>query len=132
MCCWPVPAMRNSLVCGSRKKRSMASSSISLWMPLPSLSSSARVLGSMAKVMAGSGSLTVGYWMGAALSPRVSPVSGVLQLGHGADVAGVQLVDRDRCLALHDGKVGELLRRVLRVKFCTEASFFSTPENTLK
>src|SRR5207249_720695 len=53
MCCWPVPAIKNSLVCASRKKRSMKSSSINLWMPLESLSSSARVLGSMAKVMAG-------------------------------------------------------------------------------
>ena len=52
----------------------MASSSISLWMPLLSLSSSARVLGSIAKVMAGSANVTCGYWIGDGLSPRVSPV----------------------------------------------------------
>ncbi len=89
----------------------MASSSISLWMPLLSLSSSARVLGSMAKVMAGSANVTCGYWIGDGFIAQGVAGQRVLQLGDGADVAGVQLVDRNRGLALHDRNVGELLRR---------------------
>ncbi len=87
----------------------MASSSISLWMPLLSLSSSARVLGSMAKVIAGSAKVTCGYWIGSALVAQRVAGQRVLQLGDGADVAGMELVDRDRGLALHDRKMGKLL-----------------------
>jgi len=56
----PVPAIRNSFVCGSRKNRSIASSSISLCSPLLNLSSSARLFGSTANVIAGSGSWMCG------------------------------------------------------------------------
>ncbi len=86
----------------------MASSSISLWMPLLSLSSSARVLGSMAKVMAGSANVTCGYWIGARLVAQRVAGQGLFQFRDGANVAGVQFVDRDGRLALHGRDVREL------------------------
>ncbi len=55
ICCCPAPATKNSFVCGSRKNLTIGSSSITLWSAGASLSSSARDLGSIAYVIAGSG-----------------------------------------------------------------------------
>ena len=51
----PRARSRNSFVCGSRPKRSARSSSRILWIATPIRSSSARVFGSMANVIEGSG-----------------------------------------------------------------------------
>ncbi len=80
-------------------------------MPLLSLSSSARVLGSMAKVMAGSAKVTCGYWMGDGFVAQGVAGQGVFQLGDRADVAGVQFVHRDGGLALHGREVREFFGR---------------------
>ncbi len=69
-----MPESSISWVCASRERRSTGSSSMSRCSAAEILSSSPRVLGSMAKVVAGSGKTTGGYTMGCALSHSVSPV----------------------------------------------------------
>ena len=89
MCCWPEPESRNSFVCGSREKRSAKSSSSMRWMAWPMRSSSARVFGSMAKVMEGSGMRTGGIenWRG--LVAQSVAGQRVFQFGNGAQIARV-------------------------------------------
>ena len=111
MCCWPDPASRNSLVCGSREKCSAASSSRILWMETPILSSSARVFGSMAKVMDGSGMCA------ALVKNRLGFVAqrfaggGFFQFRDGADVAGVQFRHFGQLFALHHLNVLKAFRQ---------------------
>ena len=88
---------------------------MSLWTPTPSLSSSARVLGSMAKVMAGSGSVTDGILDGRGLVAQGVAGEGFLELGDGADVSGGELGDGDELLAQDGGDVGELFSRAAGV-----------------
>jgi len=70
---WPEPDTSSSLVCGSRWKVNMGSSSRSRARALLIFSSSPRLLGSTAKLMAGSGYLSWGSRAGLALSARVCP-----------------------------------------------------------
>src|SRR5580698_10049409 len=100
-------------------------------MPGPSLSSSARLLGSMAKVIAGSGNFTRGYRIGAALSPSVSPVSVSFNFATAPispacnSVTGTAVFP---CMI----EICDSFSADPREKFCAVTSFFSTPEKTLK
>ena len=66
----------------------------------------------MAKVMAGSGSLTYRILYRRSLVAQRIAREGVFELGHGAHVAGMQFVDGNRSFALHDREVGKLFGRV--------------------
>ena len=101
------------------------------WMAVESLSSSPRDLGSIAKEMAGSASFTPGYWMGALLSPSVSPVRVSFSLATApmspacSSGTGTWFLP---CMI----ETCASFSLLLRVKFCTVASFLSTPDKTLK
>jgi hypothetical protein len=85
----------------------------------------------MAKVIAGSGSFTRGYRIGADLSPRVSPVSVSFNFATAPmspacnSVTGTAVFP---CMM----EMCESFSVDPREKFCTVDSFFSTPEKTLK
>ncbi len=71
-------------------------------METPILSSSARVLGSMAKVMEGSGMRRALVKNGSGFVAQGFAGGGFFQLGDGADVAGMQFRHFGELLALHD------------------------------
>ena len=101
-------------------------------METPILSSSARVLGSMAKVMDGSG-----MWR-ALVENRHGFIAqgfagcGFLQLGDGADVAGMQFRNFGELLALNQLGVLKTFGVDAIDSSASVASFFSTPLITLK
>ena len=69
----------------------------------------------MAKVMAGSGSVTDGILDGRGLVAQGIAGEGFLELGHGADVSGGELGYGDELLAENGGDVGEFFRRAAGV-----------------
>jgi len=77
------------------------------------------------------GESDLGYWMGEALSPSVSPVSVSLSFATApmspacSSFTGMAVLP---CMQ----EMCANFSAVLRVKFCSVASFFSTPEYTLK
>ncbi len=97
-------------------KWKVGSSSCSLWRPAASLSSSPRCFTSTAEVATASGRGRGGRRTGSVALAEGVPGVGVAQLGHRADVAGIQPLDLDPLLALLDREVVQLLGRlVLRV-----------------
>ncbi len=76
----PLPEMRSWFVSGSRSNRTVGSSSMIRWEAWEIRSSSARVLGSMAKEIDGSGNLIGSNWISAPLADSVSPVDVTLSL----------------------------------------------------
>ena len=70
--------------------------------------------------------------MGADLSPKRVAGERVFQFRDRADIARVQFGHRNRRLSLHDLRCARISPAPPRLKFCSVASFFSTPEKTLK
>ena len=86
----------------------------------------------MAKVMAGSGKLDLRILDGRALSPSVSPVSVSFSFATAPMSPACSSGTGIAVLPCMTAKGARAFPDVLRVKFCTVASFFSTPEKTLK
>ena len=101
-------------------------------MPLLSLSSSARVFGSMAKVMAGSAKRDLRILDGRRLCRPACRRSTCLSASRPRQCRRRAARSRERRSCPASTEMWANFSAVLRVKFCTVASFFSTPENTLK
>ena len=85
----------------------------------------------MANVIAGSGNFTGGYWIGAFLSPSVSPVT----VSRSFATAPMSPACSSRMGSATLPCMIEMCANfsaVLRLKFCKVASFFRMPEKILK
>ena len=108
-CTWLVPEMSISLVCGSKRSSMAGSSSARRLSPLLTFSSSPRVLGVMAKEMAGGANSYLGNRTGWAGSHSVSPVLASFSLAKRHDVARRRLLDGLGLFALHQQDVAGAL-----------------------
>ncbi len=81
-------------------------------------------------MIAGSGNFTIGYWIGDRLVAQRVAGERVPQLRDRADIAGMQFVDGRQVLPC-TAEMCANFSLLPRVKFCSVASFFNTPEKTL-
>ena len=79
-CIWLIPERISSPVCGSRRRRSVGSSSASRRIEVATFSSSPFAFGVIAKLMTGSGKPKSGASIATSLSARRSPVCASLSL----------------------------------------------------